>query len=100
DCAGRLQIINTELRTRFALLRRPEGREALHVASLVEELGEAPLEVVVGSDVVEDRPLRFQGRKIAPPAERACLGQLKVRPVELDRTSFDGQFRDLPGEIL
>ena len=61
DRAARLEVVDTELRSGLALLGGPEGREADDIARLlVQKLGEATLEVVVGGDVVEDGLLRLE----------------------------------------
>ena len=101
DGAARLQVVDAELRAGLALLGGAERREAQHIGRLlVEELGEAPLEVVVGGDVVEDGLLRHERRQVAPPTERLGLGQPEVGLVELDGAPLDGQLGDLAGEVL
>jgi hypothetical protein len=70
DRAARFQVVHPELRTRLTLLGGAEGCKAQDVGRLlVQELGEASLEIVVGRDVVEDGLLRLEGRKVSACTE-------------------------------
>src|ERR1019366_7331561 len=56
DGPAGLQVVNPELRARFALLGSAKRRKPQHITCLlVKERGETALEVVVGRNVVEDR---------------------------------------------
>ena len=57
DRAAGLEVVHSKLGAGFTLLCGTERSEAQHIRGLVEELGEAAFEVVVGGDVVEDGPL-------------------------------------------
>ena len=67
-----------------------KGRETQYIARLlVQELGEAPLVVVVCAHVVKNGLLGLQRWEIAPPTERLYLGQPVVGLVELDGAPLD-----------
>jgi len=101
DGAARPEIVDAELCTGLTLRGGSKGREEEHVGRLlVQELGEATLEVVVGGDVVEDGLVGLEGRRVAPPTERLRLGKAEVRLVELDRTPLDRQLGDLATQVL
>ena len=101
DCTGRLQVVHSKLRAGFALLCGAEGRETQHIARLLlQELGEAPLVVVVCAHEIKNGLLGLQRREVAPPTERLCLGQTVVGLVELDGAPLDRELGDLAGEIL